>query len=97
VYAREGGNVFVGSFRVEANGGIDGVTGSDGLEVTSFAMSGAFPNGLLAVHDNANDGGSASNIKYVLWDPIASALGLLTDTSLDPRAVRPLQELGARE
>jgi 3-phytase len=97
VYTREGGNAFVGSFRVEANGTIDGVTGTDGLEVTSFGMSGAFPNGLLAVHDNANDGGSASNIKYVLWDPIAGALGLLMDTSVDPRAVRPVQHLGVRE
>jgi 3-phytase len=96
VYAREGSNAFVGSFRVEANGTIDGVTGSDGLEVTNFGMSSAFPNGLLAVHDNANDGASASNIKYVLWDPIASALGLIMDTGFDPRAARPLQDQVAR-
>ncbi|MBI4312180.1 MAG: phytase, partial [Chloroflexi bacterium] len=84
VYDRQT-NAYLGYFSVVANGGIDDVTGTDGLDVTNTALGAAFPNGLLVVHDSVNSGSSASNYKFVAWDPIASGMGLMVDAQHDPR------------
>ena len=87
VYTREGSNSYLGSFDVGANGTIDDVSGTDGIDVTNFPLGPAFPNGMLVVHDNANSGAAASNQKFVRWESVANALGLRVDTSWDPRRV----------
>jgi 3-phytase len=87
VYARDGVNDFLGSFQVSANGPIDAVTGSDGLDVANMPLGGGFPRGLFVLHDSSNSGATASNYKYVPWESIASALGLTIDTSWDPRLI----------
>jgi myo-inositol-hexaphosphate 3-phosphohydrolase len=87
VYAREGLNALVGKFSVGASGTIDAVTESDGLDVANFPLPGGFELGLLAVHDAMNEGATASNIKFVPWASVATALGLVVDTSWDPRLV----------
>lgn len=89
VYTREGSNTFLGSFNVGANGTVDSVGGSDGLDVTNFPLGAPFETGLFAIHDASNSGGTASNIKFVPWGSIASGLGLVVDTSWDPRSVGP--------
>jgi 3-phytase len=87
VYARTGNNTFLGSFRIVANGTIDAVSSTDGLDVTNFPLGSAFPGGLFVAHDASNSGGTASNYKYVPWESIAVALGLTVDTSWDPRLI----------
>ena len=69
-----------GSFRIGMNpeAGIDGASETDGLDVTSANLGGSFARGMLVVQDGYKrlpDG--AQNFKYVAWDDIARALGLL--------------------
>ena len=72
VYDRAGNNPFIKSFRVGSNGTIDSVTGTDGIDVTSGNAGPQFEQGLLVVHDEANSGGTTSNLKYV---PLSAILG----------------------
>jgi 3-phytase len=65
VYERSDANRFVRSFKVVANGTIDAVSGTDGLDVTSRSVGPGFEQGMLVVHDESNAGGTTSNLKYV--------------------------------
>ena len=59
-----------------ADGSIDAVTHTDGLDVNSAPLPG-FPNGLLVVQDDGNpDSGVDQNFKLVDWTLIRDALGL---------------------
>lgn len=71
IYDRAGGNAFIKSFKVGANGTIDAVTGTDGLDVTSLNAGPQFEQGLLVVHDETNPGGATSNLKFV---PLSAVL-----------------------
>src|SRR3989338_4590446 len=95
VYTKEGNNNYLGSFRIVANGAIDAVSGSDGIDVTNFPLGNSFSKGIFVVHDASNTGGSASNHKYVPWEEISNKLGLTIDTSWDPRLVGSEQEPGS--
>jgi len=64
---------YVGRFVVEA-GGVDAVTGTDGLAALGGAV-GPFPEGLVVVQDDVNDVGT-QNFKYIDWRDIRAALGL---------------------
>jgi 3-phytase len=83
VYRRDGNNSYVGSFKLVAGGGIDGVTDTDGIDVTNFPLGSQFPQGLFVAQDNDE------NFKLVRWDTIASGLGglLNSGTTWDPRQV----------
>ncbi len=70
IYRREGENEYVGSFKVEAQEGIDAVSGTDGIDVTSCALGDAFPRGLFVAQDDENDAGN-QNFKLVPWESIA--------------------------
>jgi 3-phytase len=88
VYRREGDNEYLGKFVVSETATIDGVTGSDGLDVTNFPLGDAFPNGVFVTQDDTNlnpDGNQ--NFKLVPWENIANALGLSIDTEFDPRLI----------
>jgi 3-phytase len=88
VYRREGDNEYLGKFVVSETATIDGVTGSDGLDVTNFPLGAAFPNGAFVTQDDTNlnpDGNQ--NFKLVPWEHIANALGLTIDTEFDPRLI----------
>ena len=79
VYRREGDNDFLGTFHVVASEelGIDGVSETDGLEVTSAPLGPGYPQGLLVVQDGRNLSPSArQNFKLVPWHDVVSALGL---------------------
>jgi 3-phytase len=65
VYDRGGNNAFRKSFEVIANGGIDAVEGTDGVEVTTANAGPGFEQGLLVVHDGQNRDGKTSNVKLV--------------------------------
>lgn len=79
VYRREGEREYLGSFVVVANPalGIDGVSETDGLEVTSRSLGPGFEHGAVVVQDGANVMPVENqNFKYVPWKSIADALEL---------------------
>ena len=59
---------YVGSFKVMANGQIDGVEETDGIEIYSDSLSESFPTGIFLAQDGFNYSGdtmSSQNFKYV--------------------------------
>ena len=89
VYTREGNNSYLGTFNI-ADGAIDAVNGTDGIDVTNFPLGPSFPYGVFIAQDGGNTDGSVAgnqNYKLVPFQSIAGALGLTMDTSWDPRVV----------
>lgn len=93
VFSRDGGNRYLGSFRLVANAalGIDGVQECDGADVTSVSLPG-FPGGMLVTQDGYNgdrfdDPVSATNLKFTPWADIARSFPgrLAIETDYDPR------------
>lgn len=79
VYRREGDNAYLGSFAVvaDARSGIDGVSETDGLEVSSANLGPGFEHGAMIAQDGRNVlPGELQNYKYIPWTSIARALGL---------------------
>lgn len=79
VYRREGGQEYLGSFAVAANAalGIDGISETDGLDVTSRNLGPGFEHGALIAQDGRNVlPVENQNYKYVPWQAIAEALSL---------------------
>ncbi|SDM47787.1 phytase [Nonomuraea jiangxiensis] len=95
VYQRDGGNAYLGGFRVTPGNGLDGTQASDGAMVVNVPLGRRYPQGLFVTHDGANtpeatgeDGEVRENtdFKFVRWDHIAGPLGLTVDTrSGNPR------------
>jgi 3-phytase len=76
VYRRMPPNDYVGRFRI-GDGRIDGVSSTDGLEVTSQALPSPYELGLLVAQDGANTAPRApQNFKLVPWSEVQRALGL---------------------
>ncbi|WP_133490039.1 phytase [Alcanivorax sp. 24] len=68
-----------GRFRIalDSRRGVDGVSETDGLEVTSVNLGGAYEEGLLVVQDGRNRLPQApQNFKYVPWSAVREALNL---------------------
>lgn len=65
---------WVGRFAVHDAPGVDGVTGTDGLDAHGGSV-GPFPEGLVVVQDDVNPGG-AQNFKYIDWRDARRALNL---------------------
>ncbi len=79
VFRREGDQAYLGSFIVVADGqrGVDGVSETDGLDVTSRNLGPGFEHGAMIAQDGRNVLPSENqNFKYVPWKAIADALGL---------------------
>ena len=70
LYRREGHNEHVGRFTIGASKLVDGVTHTDGIEVTSVPLGARFPAGLFVAQDDQNDHG-LQNFKLVSWQQIA--------------------------
>ena len=82
VFELEGDNSYLGSFRVgdSEDGGIDGVSETDGIDITSASLSADFPLGILVVQDDENLNPTGNqNFKLIDWRSVASELGLGTD------------------
>ena len=61
----------------DAARGIDGVSETDGLEVTSANLGGPWSQGMLVVQDGRKRMPEATqNFKFVPWSEVARALGL---------------------
>lgn len=69
IYRREGDNTYVKSFRIVA-GGIDQVTETDGIHVTTANLGPLFPKGVFIAQDGTDDKGK-QNFKLVPWQLIA--------------------------
>ena len=79
VYRREGAQEYLGSFAVAADPvrGIDGISETDGLDVTSRNLGPGFESGAMIAQDGRNVlPVENQNYKYVPWQSIAAALGL---------------------
>jgi len=79
VYRREGDSAYLGSFIVVADGtsGIDGISETDGLEVTSRNLGPGFEHGAMVAQDGRNVlPAETQNFKIVSWTDIAAALNL---------------------
>jgi len=89
IYERGGDNAYIGTFTIQ-DGVVDGVSASDGIDVTNLPLGPAFPSGLLVVHDGKNTENDVKihqNFKLVPFDQVAGQFGLVMDTAWDPRAV----------
>ena len=79
VFRREGNNEYVGSFAAVADParGIDGISETDGLDVSSANLGGAYAGGLFVAQDGRNIAPpERQNFKLVPWSAIAQVLGL---------------------
>ncbi|HVI99882.1 MAG TPA: phytase [Sphingomonas sp.] len=79
VYDRTGDNAYRGSFSVVADGaaGIDGISETDGLDVSSSNLGPGFEHGAMVAQDGRNVlPGDTQNFKIVRWSDIAAALKL---------------------
>ena len=76
VYRRPPPNEYVGRFRI-GDSQVDGVSSTDGLEVTSESLPPPYEQGLLVVQDGSNTAPRApQNFKLVPWSEVQRALGL---------------------
>ncbi|MDX9905473.1 MAG: phytase [Bacteroidales bacterium] len=79
VYRREGKNEYIASFSVADGEKIDGVSETDGIDVTSVALGPDYPSGIFVAQDGYNYDGSTlvnQNFKVVNWEKIADPLKL---------------------
>lgn len=79
VYRREGKQEYLGSFAVVADAakGIDGISETDGLDVSSANLGPGFEQGAMVAQDGRNVlPVENQNYKFVPWSAIAKALNL---------------------
>ena len=79
VFDRQGNHAYLGSFAVVADAlrGIDGISETDGLDVSSANLGPGFEHGAMAAQDGRNVMPMENqNYKYVSWDDIARVLNL---------------------
>ncbi len=79
VYDRAPPHAYRGSFAIgpARDGAADGVSGTDGVDITSAPLGSDFPAGLMVVQDDENTSpAAAQNFKFVSWAEIASLLDL---------------------
>lgn len=79
IYRREGDNAYVGSFSVIADPakGIDGISETDGLDVSSANLGPGFEHGAMIAQDGRNMlPVENQNFKFVPWATIAESLSL---------------------
>lgn len=68
---------YIGSFRVVASEKIDGVTTTDGIDISAHNFGPNYPEGLVVVQDDINTMPDATqNFKLVSWREIKEKLGL---------------------
>ena len=84
VYERRSGG-YLGTFEI-VDGSVDGVSNTDGIDVTNAPLGSGFERGLFVAQDGDNPGAN-QNFKLVPWERIANAFdpALEIDTDFDPR------------
>ena len=79
IFRREGDNAYIGSFAVTANGdnGVDGISETDGLDVTSASLGAGLETGAFVAQDGRNiSPPEHQNFKLAPWSAIAAKLKL---------------------
>ena len=79
LYQRSGDNEFIGIFHVVADEatGIDGISETDGLDVTSANLGPDYPQGIFVAQDGRNIApAERQNFKIVPWHRISEAMQL---------------------
>lgn len=91
VFQRSSPHTFVFTFEVVDGSMTDGVTETDGIDVTTANLGPAFPSGLFVAHDDDNGDENNQNFKLVPWDEIDSQIPATSDIvqSLVVRAGTP--------
>ena len=84
VYARQGNNAFIRSFKV-VNGTVDGCGRTDGIDAIAADLGPAFPNGMFVCQDNANTTPGNSGYQNFKFVPLERVVGL---TAEPPRTSR---------
>ena len=75
VYDRTAPNAHLGYFKIVSGNGIDAVSHTDGLDISSADFGPDMPVGLLVVQDDANtDPAAPQNYKLVNWQAVATWL-----------------------
>lgn len=69
MYRREGNNAYVKTFRIVTGNGIDEVSETDGIYVTTQSLGTKFPSGVFIAQDGLDDNGK-QNFKLVPWQLI---------------------------
>ena len=90
VYRREANNDYVTTFAITDGGAADGVSHTDGIDVTNYPLGPGFPAGAFVAQDHRNtDPSGAQNYKLVPWEVIAGRASppLMIDIKWDPRRV----------
>jgi len=82
IYGPEG--KLIGRFQVGAGGAVDAVGETEGLAVATVPMGEAYPEGILVIADQDNDG-EHSNFKITGWREARTAAGLADTAFADPR------------
>jgi 3-phytase len=83
IYRREGANAYVTTFEIVAAGHVDGVSQTDGIDVTSANLGPAFPQGMFIAQDGKNDECN-QNFKFVPWQSITTTIGQVPSDSPAP-------------
>ncbi|MFQ6026018.1 MAG: phytase, partial [Dehalococcoidia bacterium] len=86
IYDRQNENAYRATFEIVDGNGLDGVTESQGIDVTNFPLGSAFPMGVFVAMDDRNDDGH-ENFKLVDWDDLDRFFELDSDPTWDPRQV----------
>jgi 3-phytase len=95
VYDLEPPHSYRGSFKVTDGDLVDGVSETDGIDVTPAAL-GRYAGGLMVVQDGRNTQPEDNqNFKYLDWSTIADALGLELHPDYDPRSLSPAAQTGS--
>lgn len=74
----------VATIHTQAGNGVDEVNEPEGIAVTGLALSDAFPEGLMVLSDEDNEGEN-TNFKLFSWRDVVQAYGLEAGSPLDPR------------
>ncbi|MBN2821370.1 MAG: phytase [Bacteroidales bacterium] len=72
IFERQGDNRYIGSFRI-ADGNIDGVEETDGIDVCNAPVGSRYPKGIFVVQDGYNYEGDnllSQNYKFISWEDI---------------------------
>lgn len=68
---------YLGSFRIKSKGDVDGVSKTDGIDISNQALGANFPDGLIVVQDDTNEGSSDDlhqNFKFLSRKQLIDAL-----------------------
>jgi len=75
LYERREDNAYVGTFSIGANGNVDGVSGTDGIEVSSANLGPDWPGGIMIAQDDENmNPTQPQNFKMVPWRAVEEAI-----------------------